>query len=609
MSLRLRGSVHLETRAGAAGGLETHAYLDGTELRMTTGVLDALTVLMAGRPLTQGQIAGLVAAGVLDDRAAAPPAYPLRDATVERLLLRPTVTVAVEQPPQVGPGGPVVPESAAPVSMFVQPAVLGPIQQLAAELRGAWTELLRCAQARGELVPLAQATAVLVRLARSAMTTVPGLADAFELAGEPPRLVPRHRLHGGRIGFPLLGLVFDDDRRLRRGPRLHTPVPDGEQDRGGLADIGRMLGLLHAGMGPVELAGFLDEAPRARGLFGRLVALGYVGAAPRRGALDGEVPPGHVVHLGHAGLLANLGGVHVAIDPWLCPAAAGDRPPPPGIGDLPPLAGVFLTHHHWDHVNVETLLQLDKRIPIYVPVQDEAAPLAPDLPRLLRYLGFAEVVGLRHGQSVALGDGGQITAAPFYGEDPTATGYVGNCYVLTHAGASALVHVDSAVDRAGRSLVSTGASRLLAERFGALSPVFATRRQERRTMIEYTWEALLRPADEWTRPTENCATGPRFLAELCQAIGARALVLYSEGGADWFPAGTNFMPGDDPARVEPYQCGWDPLDAVVDAVAAAGADTIVAQPYRRFRIGGAAAGWARPRAHATSYDVTPSDGP
>ncbi|HVK73619.1 MAG TPA: MBL fold metallo-hydrolase [Kofleriaceae bacterium] len=601
MTLRLAGALRLETRAGATGNLETHAFVDGTEIRIDPASLDALTVLMAGRPLSQGQIAQLVGAGVLDDPALAPAAYPLRDAAVERLLLRPTVTLALEQPAQPSPVGPIIPESSAPVSMFVPPAVLGPIQQLAIELRRAWTEMLRCAHARGELVALDRATDILVRLARSAMTTLPGLADGFELAGDPPRLVPRRPLHREQIGFPLTGVALDDDRRRRRGPALSAPLPDAALGRGGLADVGRLLGLLHAGKGPVEIAAFLDETPRARGLFGRLVALGYLGPAPRRGALDGELAPGQVVHLGHAGLLANLGGACVAIDPWLCPASADDAPPPPGVGDLPPLAGIFLTHHHWDHLNVETLLQLDKRVPIYVPVQDDARTIAPDSARLLRYLGFAEVIGLRHGQTVTVGEGGQVTAVPFYGEDPTAIGYVGNCYVLTHQGASALVHVDSAIDRDGRSLVSTGACHLLGEQFGALSPVFATRRQERRTMLEYSWEALLRPADEWARPTENCATSPDFLADLCRALGARTLVLYSEGGAGWFPEGTNFMPGDEPALVEPYQYGWDPLDAVFDAVAGVGADTIVARPYQRFVIGGGTAGWAQARPRADRY--------
>ena len=601
MSLRLRGSVRLETRVGATGALETHAFLDGAELRITTGVLDALTVLMAGRPLAQAQIAALVAAGVLEDRAAVAAASPLRDATVERLLLRPTVTLTIDQPAQPSPVGPIVPESSAPVSMFVRPTVLGPIQQLTAELRRAWTEMLRCAQARDERVDLDRATDVLVRIVRAELASMPGLADGFELTGTPPRLVPRQQLHGPRLGFPLAGLALDDDRRLRRGPSLYTPVPDGDQEKGGLGDLGRLLGLLHAGMGPAELAGFLEEAPRARGLFGRLIALGYVGAAPRTGVLAGELEPGQIVHLGHAGLLANLGGAHVAIDPWLCPASAEDRQPPPGVGDLPPLAAIFLTHHHWDHLHVETLLQLDKSIPIYVPVQDPAAPLAPDLIRTLRYLGFATVIGLGHGETVRVGDGGSVTAAPFFGEDPTAIGYVGNTYVLTHGEASALVHVDSAVDRVGASLVSTGAAARLVERFGPLSPVFATRRQERRTMLEYTWETLLRPADEWVRPTENCATGAAFLAELCAGLGARALVLYSEGGAGWFPEGTNFLPTDDPARAEPYQYGWDPLEQIFDAASAAGADTVVSQPYQRFQIGGGAAGWARARASVLAY--------
>ena len=532
--------------------------------------------------------------------------HPLADVTIERMVLRPTIALTVSQPAQPSPIGPIVPDSSAPVSMFVSPAVLGPAIALAAELRRAWTELVRASVAFDRPVDRARAADLLVRMTREALEHEPALAAAFELAGSPPRLVPRRPLVSAAIEFPLTGLAFTDDRRLRHvlahGEReLFVPLADGHLDRGGLADAGALLGRLHAGEGPAELAAFLATAPRARGLFGRLIALGLLAPAPARGVLDGALAPGQVLHLGHAGLLANRGGVHVAIDPWLPAAAAGDAPPPPAVGDLPPLAAIFLTHHHWDHLNVETLLQLDKRVPIYVPAQRRDRALAPQAERLLRYLGFTDVRALAHGDEVALGDGGRVVAAPFFGEDPTAIDYVGNCYVLAHGGAAGLVHVDSAIDRHGHSLWSTGALAALRERHGALSPVFATRRQERRTMIDYTWEGLLQPAPAWVAPTDNCVTGAAALAALCQGAGARTLVLYSEGGEAWYPADTNFLPGDRPAASEPYQLHWDTLDQIFDRLEAIGVDAIVSKPYQRFTLGGGPAGWVAARPHAERY--------
>jgi hypothetical protein len=535
-----------------------------------------------------------------------PSSHPLADVAIERLVLRPTIGLTVVQPAQASPAGPVVPDSSAPVSMFVSPEVLGPALALHGELRRAWTEILRATVAADRPIDRAHAADLLVRITREHLDHDRALAAAFELAGDPPRLVPRRPLTGAAIEFPLAGIVFTDDRVAHRplasGDReLYVPLADGHLERGGLADAGALLGRLHAGEGPAELAGFLATAPRARALFGRLIALGLVGPAPARGALDGALAPGEVVHLGHAGLLANLGGVHVAIDPWLPAAASGDAPPPPGVGDLPALEAIFLTHHHWDHLNVETLLQLDKRLPIYLPAQARGRMLSPQSDRLLRYLGFTDVRLLAHGDEVELGDGGRVVAAPFFGEDPTAIDYAGNCYLLAHAGRAALVHVDSAIDRHGASLWSTGGVAALRARFGPLSPVFATRRQERRTMIDYTWEGLLQAATAWVRPSENCVTGADALAALCEAAGGKTLVLYSEGGGTWYPAGTNFLPGDRPAAGEPYQLGWDTLEQIFDRLALLAVDTLVSKPYQKFVLGGGAAGWAESRPHAERY--------
>ena len=53
--------------------------------------------------------------------------------------------------------------SSAPVSMFVSPAVLGPAQALAAELRRAWTEILRATVAADRPVDRTKAADLLVR--------------------------------------------------------------------------------------------------------------------------------------------------------------------------------------------------------------------------------------------------------------------------------------------------------------------------------------------------------------------------------------------------------------------------------------------------------------
>ena len=180
--------------------------------------------------------------------------------------------------------------------------------------------------------------------------------------------------------------------------------------------------------------------------------------------------------------------------------------------------------------------------------------------------------------------GGSVLALPFFGEDPTRIGWVGNGYALEHAGRAALVHVDSATDAAGHTLATSPALAEAVARFGGLSPVFATRRQERGTMVAYGWPFLLRPADEWARPTENACNGAAALAALCRAAGTQILAIYSEGGSDAYPLDTDFLRGAHPrAQDAVVQFLWDNLEQIRAAV---GVETVLSSPGDRYQIGG-----------------------
>jgi hypothetical protein len=77
------------------------------------------------------------------------------------------------------------------------------------------------------------------------------------------------------------------------------------------------------------------------------------------------------------------------------------------------------------------------------------------------------------------------------------------------------------------------------------------------------------------------------------------IALYSEGGAGWYPAFTNFIaPARFAAHAAPYQYGWDSLDEIRAAVPTA---VELSAPYDRFRIGAGRDGAARPRRQIDGY--------
>ncbi len=476
--------------------------------------------------------------------------------------------------------GPVGPDTSKPLGLYVPPEVLGTLEAFAATLRDAWRTMVVAAVSRDRLPDRLQGRAILEAIARE-LVAEPPFSRVLQVVGEQPlRLAPTGPLQVDAIQYPLERFVWFGDRRpefLAQAP-LRVAVPM----RGpSIAMFGELIARLVSGMTASELRGIVE--PTLAGLVG---ALQFSSLLVEQPATPGTLGPGVVAHLGHATLLANLGGAHVLVDPWFPPASAGDVQPPPAIAELPPLAGIFITHHHWDHVHVDTLLQLPKSVPIYVPAQQPAAIMRPRTEHLLAYLGFTQITTLAPGDAITVGDAGEVVAAPFYGEDPTRLRFRGCCYVLRHRGTSALVHVDSGTDVDGRSLANTGDAAALVAKYGPLDPVFATRRQELGLAIDHTWDFVLQPSDTWLAPTENCHNGAADLAALVRATQTRRCVLYSEGGADWYPDGTDFLRRVTPtARAAPFEYLWDSLEAITEAVAGAGASTHLSAPFDQFEIG------------------------
>lgn len=165
-----------------------------------------------------------------------------------------------------------------------------------------------------------------------------------------------------------------------------------------------------------------DEAEKLLYLLDGLTALEAVGPpSPRALAWAAPQAP-QVTWLGHAGVLVQAGGKNVLFDPlfnsdseprarW---AKGFDKPDPRA---LPPIHAVFVTHGDNDHLNPNTLVQLPRDVPIYVPaISAQPPPYQVDIRGVLSVLGFDRVRGLEVGDVVDLG-GLKVEAWPFVGED------------------------------------------------------------------------------------------------------------------------------------------------------------------------------------------------
>lgn len=137
-------------------------------------------------------------------------------------------------------------------------------------------------------------------------------------------------------------------------------------------------------------------------------------------ALPGEAPPTtvdenrlRVTFVNHATVLLQMSGANILTDPiwserasplsWIGPRRV--RPPGTRFDDLPPIHAVVISHNHYDHFDIPTLVLLrDKHDPLFVVQLGNKA--------LLEQLGFKKVVELDWWQKTELTPETTIYSAP-----------------------------------------------------------------------------------------------------------------------------------------------------------------------------------------------------
>ncbi len=252
---------------------------------------------------------------------------------------------------------------------------------------------------------------------RLSMWPTAAIATATEIAPMP--FMPRGRdladaeLVGMRFaslerGYEVFGATITGGRRTGNRLRDLLPLLDGRRN---LSQI-----LEHFERGRTR-----DYARELLGVLDGLTLLEPVPPASEVQLKMAEPAEPQVTWLGHAGALFQAEGVNILVDPlfnsvsepedrWTWPQKFDPR-------KLPEIHAIFITHADNDHLNPNSLIQLPRTIPIYIPyTPGYPPPHQVDIRGQLNVLGFKDVRELRVSDQADLG-GMRVTAYPFVGED------------------------------------------------------------------------------------------------------------------------------------------------------------------------------------------------
>ncbi len=191
-----------------------------------------------------------------------------------------------------------------------------------------------------------------------------------------------------------------------------------------------------------------DDANWAGGLLDSLKADGLV----ETGRFGDECafslgPRPRVTLLAHTSLMMQSARSAVLTDPMLSkvlgsPAAAFEV-------FRTPIGAICLTHGHWDHCNLETLLWFDKRTPVLIPRVRRPTAFNPPMAAPLRRLGFTDVREVELWTPVRIDDI-EVVPVPFHGEQDEPGAEIDHyTYVLRTDGLCVYGGVDCFRDSAG----------------------------------------------------------------------------------------------------------------------------------------------------------------
>jgi L-ascorbate metabolism protein UlaG (beta-lactamase superfamily) len=219
------------------------------------------------------------------------------------------------------------------------------------------------------------------------------------------------------VGAELAGVRFSS---LERGFEVMTASVTAPSRRAGL--LRRLLLLLDGTRTAEEILAESADPSEAKWLLELLASITAIEVARSSAIREGLLRPARpqVTWLGHAAVLLQASGKNILVDPLFFAASDPEEPhqsaPRFDPRDLPPIDLVLVTHGDNDHLNPNTLLQLDPHTPVVIPKLDKQPPAYQvDLRGVLRVLGFDRVIELDEGEHYDLG-AIRVSAWPFEGE-------------------------------------------------------------------------------------------------------------------------------------------------------------------------------------------------
>ena len=247
---------------------------------------------------------------------------------------------------------------------------------------------------------------------------------------------------------PLDGIEFS--LRITRGLRAHLHPLELER----FAALGNLMPLLEGGRSEAEIRRTLalrlpaEDCAWAGKLLGWLKRENLLEAD--RGEGDGKwlaLARPRITFLGHSTLLMQSERSAVLLDPIVTRKMGS---PKMALGIFrAKLDAICCTHSHWDHCNPETLIRLDKNVPILIPKVPRPSALNPPIAIMLKRLGFTDIREVEVWEPVTVGDI-EIVPAPFHGEPDEPGAEIDHyTYVLRTAGMTVYGGVDSYRDNWG----------------------------------------------------------------------------------------------------------------------------------------------------------------